>query len=54
MDIYLNQQELQREKTLFAPHEISYTPLTGKAIDIKALTQHVELKNEMPKPPPSC
>jgi len=54
MDIYLNQQELLREEDLFAPHEISYKPLTGKAIDIKALTQHVALDNDMPKPPPSC
>jgi len=54
MDVYLTEQELLREEDLFAPHEESYTPLTGRAYDIDAFTQHVELDNEMPKPPPSC
>lgn len=54
MDIYLNKEELLREENLFSPHEISYTPLTGKAIDIKKFTQKVGTGDETRKPPPSC
>jgi len=55
MDIYLNEQELQREKNLFAPSEIQYPSLKGKSYDIYAvlLNQAVE-EDSLPEAPPSC
>lgn len=54
VDIYLTEEELQREKNLFAPADMQYEPLKGKACDILAFTEKVAEGYELPEPPPSC
>ena len=54
MDIYLTDEELQREKTLFAPSEIEYESLEGKACDIRAFAEQVTKGHDIPEPPSSC
>lgn len=54
MDVYLTEQELLREESLFAPHETSYTPLEGRTYDIRSFTERVTLDKDIPKPPSSC
>jgi len=54
MDIYLTDQELSRERNLFAPHEISYTPLKGRAYDIRSFKVPVTEAKGMPRVPSSC
>jgi len=54
MDVYLTDQEILREENLFAPHEKSYKPLEGRTYDIRSLSEHVTVSEDMPKPPASC
>ena len=54
MDVYLTEEELEREQNLLAPHEISYEPLEGRTEDIRSLKEQVSVSDDMPKPPSSC
>ena len=38
MDGYFTEQELKREESLIAPHETSYEPVEGSALDIRSFT----------------
>ncbi|MEA4926777.1 MAG: hypothetical protein VB084_15905 [Syntrophomonadaceae bacterium] len=55
MDIYLTDEEMEREKALFAPHQESYPALEGKRIyEIKEFEPIDTGDSDRPKPPPSC
>jgi hypothetical protein len=54
MDIYLTGEELSRQENLFAPHEISYTPLKGREYDIRSFTVPVTQGEDMQEAPSSC
>ena len=54
MDIYLTEEELQKEEHLFKAHEPKYPELKGKKIDLKELKRKVQVDSDAVKPPPSC
>lgn len=54
MQKYLTEQELLREENLFAPHEISYMPLEGRAYALSSFVEEVAEAGELPEPPVSC
>lgn len=61
MDVYLTEEELLRERNLFAPHETSYVPLEGtyaplegRTDDIRSFTEQVSMNDDTLKPPSSC
>jgi len=54
MDIYLTEEEQQREENLFAPKDKRYKSLEGKACDIRAFTEQITKDFEIPQPPSSC
>ncbi len=54
MDIFLTEEELQREKELFEAHKESYAILEGRKYELKDLVQDVAVDTDRPKPPPSC
>ena len=53
MDVYLVEQELVREKSLFSPHETSYETLEGSPFDISSFVD-VSDDEDMPQIPSSC
>ena len=53
MDVYLVEQELVREESLFSPHETLYTILEGIAFDIHSFVD-VSDDEDMPQIPSSC
>jgi len=54
MEIYLNEQELQREESLFAPKKPKYKLLEGKACNIREFVEEVGQADNLPRPPSSC
>ena len=54
MDIYLTDEELEREESLFAPAKPHYEPLEGKACDIREFVEQVSEVDNLPQPPSSC
>jgi len=54
MDIYLTDEELQREENLFAPGENWYKPLEGEAFDVRLFAQQLTEGDNLPEPPSSC
>ena len=54
MEVFLTEEELKKEKNLFAPNESQYKPLEGKPCDIRAFKEEVTEGFEQPEPPPSC
>ncbi len=54
MDIYLTDEELEREADLFAPNETQYKELTGTACDIRAFVEQVSEDDDILPTPPSC
>ena len=54
MQIFLTDEELEREESLFSPARESYDPLTGKAYDVRDLEEKAGDDENMPKPPSSC
>jgi hypothetical protein len=54
MQIFLTDDELDREKSLFAPAQSRYEPLKGKAYDVRELEEEADEDENMPKPPSSC
>lgn len=53
-DTYLTEEELQRELNLFAPSEVEYKSLEGKAYDIYSFKEEVSQDGSSAPPPPSC
>lgn len=53
-DTYLTEEELQREVNLFAPSEVEYKSLEGKAYDIYSFKEEVSNDVSSAPPPPSC
>lgn len=54
MDIYLTDEELEREESLFAPNKPRYEPLPGKALEIREFMEPVSHDDDLPQPPSSC
>jgi hypothetical protein len=55
MDIYLTEEELEREEALFRPHKEVYKPLDGKRkYQIKDFVPVYSGDSDKLKPPPSC
>ncbi len=55
MDIFLTDEEMEREKALFEPHKESYPPLAGKrSYEIKDFEPIDAGDSDRQKPPPSC
>lgn len=55
MDIFLSDEEMEREKALFEPHKESYSSLAGKRnYEIKQFEPVDTGDGDRPKPPPSC
>ena len=54
MDIYLTDEELQREENLFAPNENWYKLLEGRAFDVRLIAEQVTEGKDIPEPPSSC
>jgi hypothetical protein len=54
MDIFLTEEELQREKDLFEAHKETYKPLEGRKYEIKDFVPIGGDDSDRPKPPPSC
>jgi hypothetical protein len=54
MEIYLTDEELEREKSLFAPAQPRYAALGGKACDIREYVEEVKEAENLPRPPSSC
>ena len=54
MDIYLTDEELEREESLFAPNKPRYEPLPGKAFKILEFVEQVSQDEDLPQPPSSC
>lgn len=54
MDIYLNDQELKREESLFAPSKPQYKHLEGKACNIREFVEEASQVDDLPRPPSSC
>ena len=53
MEIYLNKEELEREKSLFSPHETTY-PLDGEILDILGFKEEAVSNDDMAQAPTSC
>ncbi len=53
MEIYLNKVELEHEKSLFAPHDLTY-PLDGVVLDILGFKEEVATGDDMSQAPTSC
>jgi hypothetical protein len=54
MAIYLTDEELEREESLFAPARPQYEPLNGEACDIREFVEEVSEVENLPRPPSSC
>ncbi len=54
MDVFLTDEELQREKALFEAVQESYSPLAGRKYEIKDFVSEGGDDGDRPKPPPSC
>ncbi len=54
MDVFLTEEELEREKELFEPHEEEYEPLSGRTCEIRDFIPLDADDSDRPKPPPSC
>jgi hypothetical protein len=54
MEIYLTDDELEREESLFAPTRPRYEPLDGEACDILEFVEEVSEVGNLPRPPSSC
>ena len=54
MEIYLTDEELQREKDLFSPSDTTYEPLEGRAYDISTFVEEISEDYKLPGVPPSC
>ena len=53
MDVYLSDEELEREESLFEPSEPLYAPLDGRDYDIRSLMEHA-MGYDLQMPPSSC
>ena len=53
MEIFLTEEELAREKSLFAPHEDSYPPLEGEEKDLRSLKKRLAESDDLPRELPS-
>ena len=54
MEIYLTDDELEREESLFAPARPRYEPLNGEVCDIREFVEEVSEVENLPRPPSSC
>jgi hypothetical protein len=54
MEIFLTEEELEREENLFSPHEQKYRTLGGKACDILEFKEEAGQDSNLPQPPSSC
>jgi hypothetical protein len=54
MQIFLTDEELEREESLFAPTKVLYEPLEGKAYDVRDFVDEIGEDENIPKPPSSC
>ena len=54
MEIFLTEEELEREESLFAPNNVRYEKLEGKPYDIKTFEDKAGDDENMPRPPSSC
>lgn len=54
MDVFLTEQEIEREKNLFSPDKLQYKPLDGEAFDIHNFEEQMSDDTNMPQPPSSC
>jgi len=55
VDIFLTDEELERERALFSPHRESYASLPGqRSYEIKDFKPLDTGDGDRPKPPPSC
>ncbi len=54
MDVFLTDEELQREKALFDAQQESYGPLEGRKYEIRDFVPEGGDDADRPKAPPSC
>ncbi len=54
MEVFLTEEEQEREKNQFAPKDNQYKPLDGKPCDVREFKEEVKEGFERPEPPPSC
>jgi len=54
MDIYLAKEELEREKHLFAPHEIVYIILDAEVFNARSYKEQVAEGEDIEQAPLSC
>jgi len=54
MQIFLTDEEMEREESLFAPNKVLYEPLDGKAYDVREFVDDSNEDENMPRPPSSC
>ena len=54
MDVFLTEEELEREKGLFEPQKDVYKPLKGRDYEINDFVPVGGDDPDRPKPPPSC
>ena len=53
MEIFLTDEELSRERHLFAPHEDAYPPLEGREEELRSLKERLTESDDLPKELPS-
>jgi len=54
MVVYLNEEELKREKSMYAPHEVCYAELEGEVLDISAYKETAAEGEDLTQSPTSC
>jgi hypothetical protein len=54
MQIFLTDEELEREESLFAPTKELYESLEGKAYDVREFVDEIGEDENIPKQPSSC
>jgi hypothetical protein len=54
MEIYLTDEELEREKSLFSPDKPGYPTLDGKPCNIREFVEEISEVENLPRPPSSC
>ena len=49
MQIFLTDEEMEREESLFAPNKVLYEPLDGKAYDVREFVDDSNEDENMPR-----